>query len=129
MTKFLQIHPPITKAIKFLHTLFSHISTLNRVIFRCSSQLNCLFFNDVANVLNSKVSHLNIHTLSFSERFLLRGNLAFLARCCHSKCYSRICSRLDSSDFRDAAHFSTTWVWLTTTACSGSAILIDLIDW
>jgi hypothetical protein len=37
---FLQTHPPITKALRFLHTLFAqHFQPLNWVLFKCSLQL------------------------------------------------------------------------------------------
>jgi hypothetical protein len=40
--KVLRTHTSITMAVRFFHTLFAqHASTLNRVIVRCSLQLNC----------------------------------------------------------------------------------------
>jgi hypothetical protein len=35
MKMFLQTHLQITKAIRFFHALFAHVSTLNWVLFRC----------------------------------------------------------------------------------------------
>jgi hypothetical protein len=45
--KFLQTHSPITKAIRFFHTLFAqHVSTLNWVLFGCffTLQISNFFF-------------------------------------------------------------------------------------
>jgi hypothetical protein len=67
MKKFLQTHPPITKAIRFFHTLIAqHVSTLNWVLFRCSSQLNCLLISITLQELcpDSSISSFGIHFLS-----------------------------------------------------------------
>jgi hypothetical protein len=51
--KFLQTHPPITKAIRF----FSHFfcTTQNWVLFMCSCQLNCDFLISLVKSLNANI--------------------------------------------------------------------------
>jgi hypothetical protein len=63
MKKFLQTHPPITKAIRFFHTLLAkHVLTLNWVLFRCFFHLHCLWtvlrnqgFGKILKMLRIKV--------------------------------------------------------------------------